>query len=137
VQQLKDAGNWNVFVLHAAKWTREEPNNAAAWNELAIGYTKLHQYDDALVPATKAAELSPDEAPLWRNLGHLNLKLDRLPKRKAHSPGCWRQTPTMQTRCAGPPWSRAGWDGRKTQTRLQSGSSPPTEVARAWAKARA
>ncbi len=80
VQQLKDAGNWNVFVLYASKWTRDEPNNAAAWNELSIGYTNLHQYDDALVAATKAVELSPDEAPLWRNVGHLNLKLDRLPE---------------------------------------------------------
>ena len=80
VKQLMDAGNWNVLVLYASKWTRDEPNNAAAWNELSIGYTKLHQYDDALVAATKAVELSPEEAPLWRNVGHLNLKLDRLPE---------------------------------------------------------
>ena len=80
VQQLKDAGNWNVLVLYASKWTRDEPNNAAAWNELSIGYTKLHQFNDALVAATKAVELSPEDAPLWRNLGHLNLKLDRLPE---------------------------------------------------------
>lgn len=79
-QQLKDAGNWNVFVLYASKWTRDEPSNAAAWNELSIGYTNLHQYDDALVAATKAVELSPEETPLWRNVGHLNLKLDRLPE---------------------------------------------------------
>lgn len=80
VQQLKDAGNWNVFVLYTAKWTRDEPNNAAAWNELSLGYTNLHQYDDALVAAMKAVALTPEEAPLWRNIGHLNLKLDRLPE---------------------------------------------------------
>jgi tetratricopeptide (TPR) repeat protein len=80
VQQLKDAGNWNVLVLYAAKWTRDEPNNATAWNDLSIGYSKLHQYNDALLAATKAAELSPEDASLWRNLGHLNLNLDRLPE---------------------------------------------------------
>jgi tetratricopeptide (TPR) repeat protein len=80
VQQLKDTGNWNVFVLYAAKWTRDDPNNAAAWNELSIGYTNLHQYDDALVAATKAVELSPAEAPFLRNLGHLNITLERLPE---------------------------------------------------------
>jgi tetratricopeptide (TPR) repeat protein len=80
VQQLKDAGNWNVLVLYASKWTRDEPNNAAAWKELSIGYTNLRQFDDALVAATRAVELSPGEALLWRNLGHLNMTLERLPE---------------------------------------------------------
>jgi len=80
VQQLKDAANWNVLVLYASKWTRDEPNNAAAWKELSIGYENLRQFDDAVVAATKAAELSPTEALLWRNVGHLNVTLDRLPE---------------------------------------------------------
>jgi tetratricopeptide (TPR) repeat protein len=80
VQRLKDAGNWNVFVLHASKWTREEPGNATAWNELSAGYVRLHQLDDALSAATKAAELSPEDVALWRNVGHLNLTLERLPE---------------------------------------------------------
>jgi Flp pilus assembly protein TadD len=80
VHQLKDAGNWNVLVLYASKWTRDEPNNAAAWKELSIGYANLRQFNDALVAATKAVELSPGEALLWRNLGHLNVTLERLPE---------------------------------------------------------
>jgi len=80
VQRLKDAGNWNVFVLYASKWTREEPASAAAWNELSKGYARLHQLDDAVFAATKAAELSPDDVALWRNVGHLNLTLERLPE---------------------------------------------------------
>jgi len=80
VQQLKDAGNWNVLVLYASKWTRDEPDNAAAWKELSIGYANLRQFNDAAVAATKAAELSPAEALLWRNVGHLNLTLERLPE---------------------------------------------------------
>jgi tetratricopeptide (TPR) repeat protein len=80
VQQLKDAGNWNVLVLYASKWTRDEPDNATAWKELSIGYANLHQFDDAARAAARAAELSPGEALLWRNLGHLNVMLDRLPE---------------------------------------------------------
>jgi Flp pilus assembly protein TadD len=80
VQQLKDDGNWNVLVLYAAKWTREQPNNAVAWNELSIGYANLRQFNDALDAATKAVEVSPGASLLWRNLGHLNLTVERLPE---------------------------------------------------------
>lgn len=80
VQELKDAGNWNVLVLYAAKWTRDEPYNVAAWKELSIGYANLRQFNDALVAATKAVELSPEEALLWRNIGHLNVTLEQLPE---------------------------------------------------------
>jgi len=80
VQQLKDAGNWNVLVLYASEWTRKEPGNATAWTELSIGYANLRQYNDALGAAEKAVGLSPQDARLWRNLGHLNLNLERLPE---------------------------------------------------------
>jgi tetratricopeptide (TPR) repeat protein len=80
VRQLKDAGNWNVLVLYASEWTRKQPDNAAAWSELSIGYANLRQFSDALGAAEKAVELSPRDALLWRNLGHLNLSLERLPE---------------------------------------------------------
>lgn len=80
VRQLKDAGNWNVLVLYASEWTRKQPDNAAAWSELSIGFANLRQFSDALGAAEKAVELSPQDALLWRNLGHLNLNLERLPE---------------------------------------------------------
>ena len=80
VQQLKNDGKWNVLVLYASEWTRKEPNNATAWNELSVGYAKLRQFDDALNAATKAVQLSPEDSLLWRNLGHVNLALERLPE---------------------------------------------------------
>ncbi len=80
VQKLKEAGNWNVLVLYASAWTRREPNNAAAWNELSGGYAELRQLDDALDAATKAVQLSPEDSRLWRNLGHVDLALERLPE---------------------------------------------------------
>jgi tetratricopeptide (TPR) repeat protein len=78
VQQLKQAGNWNVLVLYASEWTRKEPLNAAAWTELSIGYIKMRQLGDSLEAAKRAVELSPEEPRHWRNLGHVNLALERL-----------------------------------------------------------
>jgi tetratricopeptide (TPR) repeat protein len=80
VQQLKKDGQWNVLVLYAAEWARKEPNNAAPWYELSVGYAKLRQLDDALNAATKAVQLSPGDALFWRNLGHLNLAVESLPE---------------------------------------------------------
>lgn len=82
VQELKQAGNWNVLVLYASEWTRREPNNATAWYELSLGYTKLRQIDDALHAAEKAAALAPADALAWNNLGHVNLTFERLPEAK-------------------------------------------------------
>lgn len=73
VRELAEAGNWNVFVLFAAEWTRKEPGNAAAWTQLSVGYTKLRQFKDALDAATKAVQLAPGDAAAWRSLGEANL----------------------------------------------------------------
>jgi tetratricopeptide (TPR) repeat protein len=80
VQQLKNVGKWNLLVLYAVEWTRREPDNAAAWNELSFGYGKLRQFGDALDAATKAVQLSPQDSLLWRNLAHVDLATDRLPE---------------------------------------------------------
>ena len=57
IQELKNAGNWNVVVLQALAWTRKEPKNAAAWNELSIGYINMRQLDDAHAAARMALNL--------------------------------------------------------------------------------
>jgi tetratricopeptide (TPR) repeat protein len=80
VQQLKNEGKWNVLVLFASEWTRKDPSNAAAWYELSVGYANLRQLEEAFDAATKAVELSPGSALFWRNLGHINLAVDRLPE---------------------------------------------------------
>jgi tetratricopeptide (TPR) repeat protein len=80
VRQLKDVGNWNVLVLYAAEWTRKEPDNAVAWSNLSVGYSKLRQYNDALDAAAKAVQLAPEDAAAWRNVGQINLAVDRLPE---------------------------------------------------------
>ena len=79
IDELRLADNWNVLVLYATEWTRLEPGNAAAWNQLSLGFEKLKQYDDAYGAATKAVSLAPKEALYWRNLGELDRVL-RLPE---------------------------------------------------------
>jgi tetratricopeptide (TPR) repeat protein len=69
IQELRDAGSANVLVLYLVEWTRNEPANAEAWDQLRAGYASLKQYDDALAAAKKAQELTPDDARHWRNLG--------------------------------------------------------------------
>jgi Tfp pilus assembly protein PilF len=77
VQELMSAGNWNVLVLHAAEWTRKDPNHADAWKYLAVGYANMRQHDDAFVAGEKAAQLAPAERELWRNLGRLGVAAGR------------------------------------------------------------
>jgi len=69
IQELRDAGNANVLVLYLVEWTRKEPGNAEAWDQLRAGYAALKQYEDALAAAKKAQELMPDDAQQWRKLG--------------------------------------------------------------------
>ncbi len=69
IQDLRAAGNSNVLVFYLAEWTRKEPANPAAWDQLRAGYVTLKQYDDALGAAKKALELAPDEPRMWRNAG--------------------------------------------------------------------
>jgi tetratricopeptide (TPR) repeat protein len=77
---MKNDGKWNVLVLYASEWARKEPDNAAAWYELSVGYFKLRQLGDAFDAATKAVQLSPEDALFWRNLGHVNLAVESLPE---------------------------------------------------------
>jgi len=76
IQELRDVGNWNVLVLFAVEWTRKEPGNWAAWDQLRAGYMYLRQYDDALSAAKKAAQLAPEDGRLWRQVGEINLDID-------------------------------------------------------------
>jgi tetratricopeptide (TPR) repeat protein len=76
VQELRDAGNYNVMVLFATEWTRKDPASATAWDALRVGYVHLRQYEDARNAAKKAVQLAPDDARLWRNLGAVNMDID-------------------------------------------------------------
>ncbi len=76
IQRMKEAGHWDDVVARAAAWTEREPENAAAWNELSIGYVNVRRQDDAHAAARKAVELAPKNALFWRDLAQLSLDLD-------------------------------------------------------------
>ena len=76
VQDLADDGNWNLFVLFAVEWTRQEPTNAVAWDQLRVGYVNMRQYDDAMVAAKKSTQLAPQDARLWRALGGVQMEVE-------------------------------------------------------------
>jgi tetratricopeptide (TPR) repeat protein len=65
-----------VLVLFAVEWTRKEPENPVAWNQLRAGYVHLGQYEDALGAATKAVKLAPEDSRMWRSLGDVYSILD-------------------------------------------------------------
>jgi tetratricopeptide (TPR) repeat protein len=77
VRDLKAAGNWNVFTLYASEWTRLEPLNPLAWNQLSMGYQSLRQLDEAADAATRAATLAATNALLWREVGMIRLRQNR------------------------------------------------------------
>jgi tetratricopeptide (TPR) repeat protein len=76
IQELNDAGNWNLLVLYSVEWTRREPADAAAWNQLRDAYVKMRQYDDAVAAAKKAVELAPDNAAYRRQLAMAYVDVD-------------------------------------------------------------
>ena len=75
IKDLQAAGNWNLLVIYTAEWTRKDPTNPAAWDQLREGYVRLHQYTDARDAAIKAADLAPGNAQSWRNLGEIYVAL--------------------------------------------------------------
>jgi tetratricopeptide (TPR) repeat protein len=77
VASLRAAGNWNVHVLYAAEWTRKQPNDGAAWSELAVGYLKLGQVDEAFEAAKKAVALDASRAAYHRELAAIYVALER------------------------------------------------------------
>ncbi|MFO1312777.1 MAG: tetratricopeptide repeat protein [Burkholderiales bacterium] len=76
VNDLRDAGNFNVMVLYAVEWTRKDPDNPDAWDALRAGYTELRQFEDARSAAKKAVQLAPDDAKHWRQLAEVNVEID-------------------------------------------------------------
>ena len=118
VQELRDVGNFNVMVLYATEWTRKEPDNAAAWDELRIGYVQLRQYEDARSAARKAVQIAPDDARLWRSLAAVNMDLDDPePALAAYEQAVGaqhrrRREPQRHRAPANAPWPAAGGEVR-------------------------
>ena len=74
--KYKDDGQWNLVIIHSQEWTRREPQNALAWNELSLAYSHLNQNGQALDAAKRALQLANKEPVLWSNLGYVHLTLN-------------------------------------------------------------
>ena len=77
IEEFRATDNWNLLVLYTTEWTRQEPGNAAAWSQLSQGFERLRQFAEAREAATSAVKLAPKEARYWRNLGDLDIELNR------------------------------------------------------------
>lgn len=76
IDELREAKNWNLLVLYLVEWTRRDPTNVDAWNQLRAGYVTLRQYDEALTAAKKAVELAPADAALRARVGDVHVYRD-------------------------------------------------------------
>ena len=77
IEEFRATDNWNLLVLYTTEWTRQEPGNAAAWSQLSQGFERLRQFAEAREAATSAVKLAPKEARYWRNLGDIDIELNR------------------------------------------------------------
>ncbi|GIK85983.1 MAG: hypothetical protein BroJett026_14640 [Betaproteobacteria bacterium] len=77
VAALREAGNWNIFVIYAAEWTRKAPQSAAAWVALSEGYVKLGQLEDAYEAAKQAVALDATNPAHLRHLALVYEALER------------------------------------------------------------
>lgn len=76
IEELRAAGDWNAVAQHAVQWTRLEPANPSAWDQLRAASIYLGQYENAVAAARKAVEVAPQQAMLWRSLGEANVARD-------------------------------------------------------------
>jgi S1-C subfamily serine protease/cytochrome c-type biogenesis protein CcmH/NrfG len=69
IARFKEDRQWTLVVLHATEWTRKEPQNAIAWNELGIGHIELRQFAEAERAFRSALTIRPTSSVIWSNLG--------------------------------------------------------------------
>ena len=74
---LEKRKDWPELLDWTKKWTKNEPNDADAWNNLGIAYGHLGRYNDAIEPFRKALRIDPKNAAAWYNLGRVYNYLQR------------------------------------------------------------
>jgi Flp pilus assembly protein TadD len=71
---LKD---WQGLLDWCTKWTRSEPRESDAWNNLGVAYEKLNRNNEAIEGFRQALRINPEDATAWYNLGVTYYKLNR------------------------------------------------------------
>jgi tetratricopeptide (TPR) repeat protein len=72
--ELKD---WHGVLDWCRKWTKSEPNNAAAWSGIGAAYSNLNQYSDAIDPLRQATHICRVCGTALLNLGLAYVNLNR------------------------------------------------------------
>lgn len=74
---LKKTKGWQGLLEWCRKWTKSEPEDATAWNNLGNAYTHLDRHSDAIEAYGRAISIDPEYAGAWNNLGIAYRRLDR------------------------------------------------------------
>jgi hypothetical protein len=76
---LEATKDWKGLLAWCGKWTKREPRNTDAWNELGIAYNDLNRYNEAITAYRKAISIHPEAiaAFAWNELGLAYGRLER------------------------------------------------------------
>jgi tetratricopeptide (TPR) repeat protein len=66
LEKLKD---WQGMIDWCQKWTKSEPENAEAWNNLGRAYGELNRYDDAIEAYRQILRIDPEHAYVRNIIG--------------------------------------------------------------------
>ena len=75
-------GLWMEAALRWKKATEIDPDYAAAWNNLGIGYEQLGKFNDARLAYERASTLEPTNSLITANYDQFREIYDRLNRRK-------------------------------------------------------
>jgi tetratricopeptide (TPR) repeat protein/serine/threonine protein kinase len=72
---LTDRGAFTEAIAQWSKVVEMDPADGRNWNQRAVVYYRLRQYDRALADANKAVERAPNDERVWFNRGYLHDEL--------------------------------------------------------------
>ena len=66
---LEKNNNWKELIEHCARWTKELPENASAWDNLGRAYLSAGELDKSIDALQHALRIDPEHLSAWLNLG--------------------------------------------------------------------
>jgi len=74
---LEESKSWQQRLDWGQRWTKSEPEDAMAWNNLGNAYHSLKRYSEAIDAYRQALRIDPEYANAWYNLGIAYDELER------------------------------------------------------------
>jgi tetratricopeptide (TPR) repeat protein len=69
--------NWELMLDLCLKWTKSEPDDAYAWDNLGTAYLDLNRHNDAIDAFRQSIRIKPEDAGVWAMLGSTYNLLNR------------------------------------------------------------